>query len=365
MQKNKYRQYFIPRDAFFWLAHFAGWLFFLAPTLSVSLVKHSYDTQLLVADLTRFALSLPVLLLFRYSYNRFNWYLKHPFELLSLMVGYNLLTAWLVAWCVQGSVWLTHEWFAWFHAEFRVTTRDPDEMQISWLSSLVVQLAWCFIYVVVKSNGRNQSNELERIKIQNQLKDAKINTLMGQISPHFLFNGMNNIINLMDEDIPRAQRSLRAFSDMLRFSLASPNQERVSLAEELDLVRNYLAIADIHLEDKLRFNIHVTNSARYLQVPPMLLQMLVENAIKHGISLQKNGGELQIVIDDSGEDLICLVSNDGELNRHAEKKQRSGVGIKNIRQRLALLYGDAARLDLMQEGTKVVAEVHILRSLCQ
>lgn len=366
MQIRSAKEQFFPRDTFFWVVHVTGWLFYLCPGLTVGLLKNNYDSQLFVADLTRFLLSLPVLLLFRHLYNHYDWHLKHPFELLSLMVGYNFLTAFFVAWLVQNNVWFTHEWLAWFDAPFLVTTRDADELQLSWIASLGVQLAWCFIYVVIKSSGRNQANEIERIQVQNKLKDAQINTLTGQISPHFLFNGMNNIINLMDEDIPKAQHSLRAFSDMLRFSLTSHTREKVSLEEELQLVANYLAVAAIHLEDKLRFKLHVTETARQLLVPPMILQMLVENAIKHGISLQKKGGELNVVIDDSGEDLICLVSNDGYLenNRKKETLSKTGVGIDNIRQRLHLLYGENARLDLMQEGDKVVAEIHILRSLC-
>ncbi len=362
MQSLRLRKYFFPRDGFFWLAHCAGWLFYLSPTLSVNLIKSAYDSQLLVADLTRFFISIPVLLGFRFLYQKNNWHLKHPFELLSLMLGYNLLSAYFVAWLTQHNVWFTHEWLAWFDAPFAVTTRDPDEMQISWISSLVVQLAWCFIYVVVKSNHRNQANELERVRIQNQLKDARINTLMGQISPHFLFNGMNNIINLMDEDIPKAQHSLRAFSDMLRFSLSSHTREKVPVEEEIRLVKNYLAIASIHLEDKLSFKIHVTETAKSLMVPPMLIQMLVENAIKHGISLKKNGGELTVIVNDSGEDFICLVSNDGELSAGS---QGTGVGLKNIRQRILLLYGEEASLNLFQEADKVIAEIHIPRRLCQ
>lgn len=366
MHNTATKEYFFPRDSFFWAIHIVGWLFFLCPTLSVGLIKNSYDSQLFIADLTRFIFSLPVLLLFRHLYKHYNWHLKHPFELLSLMVGYNFLTAFVVAWLVQHNVWFTHEWLGWFDTPFLVTTRDTDELQLSWIASLGVQLAWCFIYVVIKSSGRNQANEIERIQVQNKLKDAQINTLMGQISPHFLFNGMNNIIHLMDEDIPKAQQSLRAFSDMLRFSLTSHTREKVSLNEELQLVDNYLAIAAIHLEDKLRFKMHVTESARQLLVPPMVLQMLVENAIKHGIGLQKKGGELNIVIDDSGEDLIFLVSNDGLLENNENKRPRlkTGVGIDNIRQRLRLLYGESAHLDLMQEGKKVVAEMHIPRSLC-
>lgn len=365
LRSNK--EHFFPRDSFFWLAYLAGWFFYLLPTLSVNLIKETYGTQESVADFSRFLFSMPVLLFFRHLYNRNEWHLKHPFELLSLMLGYNFLSAFVVAWLVQHNVWFTHEWLGWFTSEYSVTTRDPDEIQVSWLSSLGVQLAWCFIYVVIKSNERNQANEIERIKIQNKLKDAQINTLMGQISPHFLFNGMNNIINLMDEDIPKAQQSLRAFAYMLRYSLASHVREKVALEEELEFVKNYLAISGIHLEDKLRYKLQVTDSALQLTVPPMILQMLVENAIKHGISLRKKGGNLTIVIDDNGEDLICLISNDGELRSQKAigEEKSAGVGLQNIRQRLKLIYGEQARLQVQQEGDKVVAEIHIPRSLCK
>lgn len=282
------------------------------------------------------------------------------------MLGYNFITAFVVAWLVQYNVWFTHAWLGWFATDFSITTLDPDEIQLSWIASLGLQLAWCFIYVVIKSNRRNQANEIERIHVQNKLKDAQINTLMGQISPHFLFNGMNNIINLMDEDIPKAQKSLRAFAHMLRYSLASHTREKVALDEELEFVNNYLAVSSIHLEDKLHYKIRVADTARSLKVPPMILQMLVENAIKHGISQRKKGGDLTIVIDDSAEDLICLVSNDGELLLSGGNTVKGmGMGVKNIRQRLALIYGTRARLDLQQEGDKVVAEIHIPRSLCQ
>ena len=358
---------FFPRDLWFWLAHIAGWSVYLVPAIASKHMLDIYHSQAITADITRFLISIPVLLMFRHLYNRHKWYLIHPFELLSLMLGFNFISAFFVAYIVQYNIWLSHEVLPWFHSDFMVASRDADEIQRSWLYSFVLQVMWCFVYLVVKSNTRTQSSEQEKIRVENELKDAQINTLMGQISPHFLFNGMNNIINLMDENVPKAQHSLRAFSDMLRFSLASNKREKVPLEEEIHLVESYLSLESIQLEDKLTYKIHVSDSARALFVPPMMIQMLVENSIKHGISLQKNGGELKVIIDDSGKELIFMVSNDGCLNPMdgSSAVVSTRVGIDNIRQRLDLLYGGRARLDLMQEGDKVIAEIHIPRILCE
>ncbi|VUD68063.1 Sensor histidine kinase YpdA [Thalassocella blandensis] len=357
---------FLPQQWLFWVCHIGGWLCVSLPFVHLDVgqldavltgtgardgASYSWQTELL-----RFILSLPVLLWYRYLFVSHNWRQLVPVELVSLTLGFNLIFALFFSYMLPYNIPRTEWWFEWFQKESSGTTREFDEKLISFLYSYSAQLLWCFFYVLIHSLKTNKTFEQQEERMQGELKTAMISSLSSQISPHFLFNAMNNICCLMDEDVGKAQTALRAFSDVLRFSLNDSVNQTISIKEEMDLVQNYMEVVSIQFEDKLRFSAQISEDVLTYSIPPMIIQLLVENAIKHGISQLKQGGVVTVKIAHESLGLRLVVENTGILQAKKNSHKRC-VGLKNIQERLLLVYGDRATFQLYQRNTEVQAQL--------
>jgi signal transduction histidine kinase len=175
--------------------------------------------------------------------------------------------------------------------------------------------------------------------------EAHLRLLQAQIEPHFLFNTLANLASLIETDPARARSLLERLNDWLRAALARSRGERGRLGDELDLLENWLEIMALRFGPRLCWSVAADPDARAWPLPPMLLQPLVENAVKHGIEPLVGGGQLRIRAALAEGRLRVEVEDNGpglDLTRPAA----SGAGLDNVRARLAALYGDAARLDL-------------------
>lgn len=171
-----------------------------------------------------------------------------------------------------------------------------------------------------------------------------------------MFNSLNNIRGLMLEDVGKSREMLTKLSEMLRYSLTKNNVNAIALEEELEMVENYISLSKIQFEDRLKFEKKVDEETLPLQIPPMIVQLLVENAAKHGIANLKEGGAISLSTQKNGEFLKIQVRNSGKLKIAKDSTQ---LGIKNIKQRLKLLYGGAASFELMEKNDEVIADIKI------
>jgi LytS/YehU family sensor histidine kinase len=223
-------------------------------------------------------------------------------------------------------------------------------------SSLILISMWVLCYLAIKLLLKLNKDRLERLELNDSLKQARLNTLKGQINPHFMFNSLNNIRGLMLEDVERSREMLTKLSEMLRYSLTENDINATSLEQELEIVNHYIDLSKIQLEDRLQFRKEVDPKSLGVEIPPMLVQLLVENAVKHGISVLKQGGEV-ILKTWVGEGALHIeVLNDGKLKSGGDS---TGLGLKNIRQRLKLLYGTDAKFTIAQQGPQVLAKIKI------
>lgn len=223
----------------------------------------------------------------------------------------------------------------------------------------IVMLAWNMIYFCVHYfNNWNQA-EIEKWKLAAEMKDAQLGSLKSQINPHFVFNAINNIRALILEDQEKAREMLLNFSDLFRYALKNTDQSTVELKEELEIVNQYLELLSIQYENKLQYKIHVDEGLEETQLPPMMLQLLVENAVKHGISQFKEGGAILIDIDQGSGFLNINVKNTGSLKMSSKLGDKLGVGLQNIRQRLELIYNGNANLTMREVENQVVASIKI------
>ena len=184
--------------------------------------------------------------------------------------------------------------------------------------------------------------------------EARLSSLAARIHPHFLFNTLNSISALIREDPTRAERTVERLAALLRYSLDTNSRPLVALSNELRIVEDYLEIERTRFGDRLRYTIDVPPEARECEAPPLALQTLVENSIKHSISPRRGGGEVRVSARCDAGELLVEVSDDGPGFDLSALKH--GHGLENLQERLDALFGGDARLKVeRRDGFVVVA----------
>jgi len=197
----------------------------------------------------------------------------------------------------------------------------------------------------------------EAAELHAQVTDARLNALRAQLNPHFLFNTLNAVSTLVDEDPPGARRMIARLSDLLRHTLGEGGEQEIPLARELEMLRRYLDIMEVRFQGKLEVSIETEASLDDALVPNLVLQPLVENAFRHGLAQMQTVGRVAVrAVRDDG-DLVLTVRDNG---RGPANPVREGVGLTNTRARLTQLYGERQRLALnADEDGGAVVEVRL------
>jgi len=191
-----------------------------------------------------------------------------------------------------------------------------------------------------------KTRERREAELETRLAQARLQALRMQLNPHFLFNTLNSIASLVHEQ-PQAEEMIEALSDLLRLTLSASDRQEVALREELHFLERFLLIEQIRFGDRLHVEKHIQASALDAVVPILILQPVVENAVKHGIETQIAPGVIRIGVERVGEVLRLEVSDNGRgLGASGDGKVKEGVGLSNTRARLKELYGARASLEL-------------------
>lgn len=200
--------------------------------------------------------------------------------------------------------------------------------------------------------------EIQQLKMQATLKEAELNKLKSQLNPHFMFNAMNSIRALIDEDPKKAKEAVTKLSSILRQTLTLEKNKLIPFDREMQLVKDYLDLETIRFEERLHCTFDIEPGSHHYNVPPMILQTLVENAIKHGISNLSEGGMITIKTEIlKTRKLQIDISNSGHYN--PEAMPASGYGIKNTRDRLAHVFADEASFSIFNEKFFVKTQIVI------
>ena len=226
------------------------------------------------------------------------------------------------------------------------------------INSLIVTLIWIGLYLGFAVQRRRYEAQLRQAELAQLLHAAELRLLKAQLNPHFLFNALNAVRALIADEPARAQDGVTQLARTLRYTLASSDDEVVSLARELDMVNDYLALEGLRLADRLTVVQDIAPEAAQARVPVMLVQPLVENAIKHGIAQLKQGGTLRIEARVANAELNLQIHNPRPIGAPVPAAQ--GTGLKNSSERLRLLFGSRAslRLDLSRPG-EATADVRL------
>lgn len=227
----------------------------------------------------------------------------------------------------------------------------------SGFSFFILFFIWNLIYFVYHYVTKSRKQQLDTLRLEALVNELELQTIKAHINPHFIFNSLNSIRALVDENPQRARRAITELSNILRSSMQSEKMETVPLEKELSIVKDYLALENMRFEDRLQIIYDVDEDTLNQPIPPMMLQTLVENAIKHGISKQINGGVVKVSSELRGNYFELVVQNTGRLNGTVNNE---GFGLSSTTNRLALLYGSRAKFEIKQvNGSLVEARVLI------
>ncbi|RTL47774.1 MAG: sensor histidine kinase [Sphingobacteriales bacterium] len=225
------------------------------------------------------------------------------------------------------------------------------------LTTFLFYLIWNFIYFTYHYIQKSRRDELDKIRLQSLVKELELKTIKSHINPHFIFNALNSIRALVDENPQRARTAITELSNILRSSMQSEKLELAPFERELNIVKDYLALEHIRFEERLQVEYDIDEDTLEQPIPPMMLQTLVENAIKHGISQQRDGGIIKIISNFKENHHELIVQNSGTLN---SQNNTEGFGITSTLTRLNLLYGKEAKFELNTISDEMVEAKVIL-----
>ena len=245
----------------------------------------------------------------------------------------------------------------------------PDQFWPEYLFSLKISIALTLVIGAMVSTFETlthrlqaatlelRTRQLEEERSRKLATEARLSSLESRIHPHFLFNTLNSISALIREDPDRAERTVERLAALLRYSLDSSGRRLVPLRQELRVVQDYLEIEKTRFCDRLRYSLDVPDGIGDLEVPPMTLQTLVENSIKHAVSNSRCGGEIRVSAQLRAQHLRLEVSDDGPgFDRDALKP---GHGLDTLQDRLEVLFDGGGRLEFAQSGGRMTVSVAV------
>jgi hypothetical protein len=333
----------------FWQVQLAGWTLYAVMMYVTFLTVAPAGTlyNLLIIKLIRTVIGFSLTCLMRVIYRRFGTNLSIQ-KVVLLVLGCSI---------VFGCVWTLSEMAA-------SSLRNPNFVFANNLARIprnaldygLTLTAWSALYFGIKYWRQWQTerdNALASAALANQ---AQLEMLRYQINPHFLFNSLNSIRASIDEDAFRAKQMVTQLAEFLRYSLLHNNAQEVALGEEIEAVRNYLAIEKTRFEERLEVEFQVDEAAESLPAPSFLLNPLVENAIKHGLNNSAQPLKIRVSARLRNGVLWLEVANTGSLSQGGDGTK---VGLRNIRERIEKIYGGRGSFELVEEGGWVCARIKL------
>lgn len=340
----------------YWWCQIAGWTFY---GLSMLFFARVYDNEISSIFINRLLLSLLLGILFTH----FLRFIILKANLLPPLFGRQWFYLFYITITVCVIESLTNskvvDLLGLYKPEIKATVSERFFLNLANDSPII--LVWLSIYYLWHYIETSRKSQIAAVKMQALVKELELKTIKSHINPHFIFNALNSIRALVDENPERARTAITELSNILRSSMQAEKLETSSLEKELAIVKDYLELEHIRFEDRLKVEYDIEEDTLDQQVPPMMLQTLVENAIKHGISKQKDGGSIKIVSAFVENHHELMVQNTGVLHQNGNSE---GFGIAGTMNRLKLIYGDRANFNISNiNGNMVQAKVVLPLSL--
>lgn len=333
-----------PRLSLYWKCQLIGWavasLYWSYAGFTGTRFSYILAIIHFVADMVMY---IGLTHLFRTISKHYRWQHLAPGPLLLRIIpatlllglGYMFLTAgktYLVRWIFEPG--FAGSWNTYFHTQWQVLL----------VTGIRLMAIWVLAYYLYQYAQREIRATRESARLALVAKDAQLDNLAAQLNPHFFFNSLNSIKALVLADPQAARRAIDLLSDLLRVSLYRRDAGTISLKDELSLINDYLELEKMRLEERLQTRISVNDAWMTVQILPLSIQVLIENAIKHGIGHIKEGGLIELSIQVVDDFLEINVTNPG----HLKTGTTGGLGLKNLQERLQLHYNDRATFSLAE-----------------
>ncbi len=338
---------------YYWWLQIGGWgilgLFLILINL---LIGQRVDEHFLIGLAIKMLVGILTTHLFRLYIHRAGW-LALPVEKALPRLTIGILIVCLLDTIIRISVISWLDPYAVSNIKLEFSTRF---LLVTVENGLYI-IPWTLIYYFFHYIQKTRNQELDTLKLEALVKELELKTIKSHINPHFIFNALNSIRALIDENPLRARTAITELSNILRSSMQTEKQETVFFEKELNIVKDYLALEHIRFEDRLNVQYEIAENTLTQPIPPMMLQTLVENAIKHGISKQVSGGTVTIISRMKERYHQLVIRNTGHLSKSGNE---DGFGLVSTRNRLQLLFGEQANFYIREvKGNMVEAELHI------
>ena len=330
----------------YWLFQFLGWMMFAGINIFFAFTYKLFDAQFIGRLGVYVAIGL---LMSHFMRMTIKW-----LKLMQRSINYQLIGFILVSIVFATAVGIGETYLSMLaRLEYKEEAQWAISQKISSnvFSSFIYLFIWNCIYFIYHYVAEARKNQLDNLKLEALVKSLELKTIKSHINPHFIFNAMNSIRALIDEDPRRAREAVTALSNILRSSMSSDQHETITLERELNIVKDYLALELIRFEDRLNVQYGIEEDTLDHQVPPMMLQTLVENAIKHGIGKTVSNGEIAILANEANGQLVLSVINSGLLEI---KQDHEGFGLQSTSNRLHLIFGESASFSIKQLNNDMV-----------
>jgi two-component system LytT family sensor kinase len=334
------------RQVMYWASQIAGWgLFVLGNILTASFMEGDLTQAYLISAFI-FVTGILTTHFFRYLVHRWKW---NNLALSSLIPRVVISVVAMSILFTSANTVLVNMWVGEIpiSEEFEFTGFLQSTFNFTALFML-----WSIIYFAVMTFRNWKREEIHNLELRAAKTEIELNSFKAQMNPHFMFNSLNSIRALVDENPDKAKHAITMLSGILRNNLMLGKKQTVPLREELDLVNKYLTLEKIRFEERLIIEMEISPETFSVEVPAFMLQTIVENGIKHGISKRIEGGRLHVNALIDGDYLVIKVINSGHL---LPEERGEGIGINNTKKRLEILYNGKASFDIRTENQEVQA----------
>ncbi|HOJ18353.1 MAG: histidine kinase [Ignavibacteriales bacterium] len=330
------------REQIYWICQFLGWGGFILINVLFTVFIKGEKSQNFIILPVYFILGIVLTHIYRNYIKKHRWHSLSIKKLVTNVVISNLLISLIIVAIFYGIIIIfslsEHE-FNWIY------------IVISIFNVFIIIIGWSLVYFSIHFFENYRNAEIERLVWEAAVKDFELKTLKSQLNPHFMFNALNSIRSLIEENPERAKTTITQLSNIFRYSLRIDKVETVPLEEELKTVIDYLDLEKVRFEERLNYEIDIDPMTRGIEIPPMMIQTLVENSIKHGISKIPDGGKIRINSRRNKECLVLEIENSGEIDLEA-LNNATGYGISNTKQRLNILFGGRSNFRILNTTSK-------------
>ncbi len=338
------------RIQIYWLAQMGGWGLFVLGNILVAKMQMQDVKGLYVVSLCIFVLGILITHFFRFLIHRLGLKKMNILLIILITIPSSLLLSFLFT-SVNTSINDV--------INGRPILLETFGTRVFWQNTFnfsALFLLWSIIYFAVSTFENWKREEIKNLELRAAKTEIELNSFKAQMNPHFMFNSMNSIRALVDENPDKAKQAITMLSGLLRNNLTLGKKQTIPLKEELDLVDKYLSLEKIRFEERLHIEMDIEPETLLFEVPPFMLQTIVENGIKHGISKVVEGGRIKVKIARQSAFVVITITNTGTF---IADESADGIGLNNTKTRLQLLYGNEASFKILSLKNEVEVELVI------